>query len=182
MSGALDPQQAALLKLLDQVWNDPKIGSSVRHRAKELNPQIQIPDEHPVAVEVRSELSETQKRLQSLEKLYEEQKTATASREAENKLRADLGKAQSRFKLTDDGMAGTIKLMQERQISDPEAAAALYVDSLPKQAPTVGSSIFAPEFNLFGTKSKDDAWEALHTDPDKFFRDTVNQVFSEMPA
>ena len=57
------------------------------------------------------------------------------------------------------------------------------MDGLPKAPPSAGSSNLYPgDFNLFGTKDKDDAWETLHTNPDKFFRDTVRAVFDEMPA
>jgi hypothetical protein len=176
-------QELALLNLLNQVWHDPEVGAQVRKRAKALNPQINIPDEHPVALEVKSELSATQKRLEAMEKMYQEEREKATQREMETDLRSRLGKAQDRFKLTDDGLQGTIKLMQERQISDPEAAAALYVDSLPKSKPsTASSNIFPGEFNLFGTKAKDDNWEKLHTNPDNFFRDVVNDVFREMPV
>lgn len=183
MSETTSAQEQALLKLLGEVWTDPEIGETVRKRAKVLNPAINIPDDNPVAVSVKRELSETQKRLEAMEKLYKESADKAEAKNAEADLRDRLGKAQARFKLTDDGMAGTIKLMQERMISDPEAAAALYVDSLPKNKPAAGSSpMFPGEMNLFGTKSKDDAWELLHTNPDKFWRDTVNDVFAEMPA
>ena len=40
-------QQQALLKLFDQVWNDPNVGQNVRRRAKELRPEINIPDDRP---------------------------------------------------------------------------------------------------------------------------------------
>jgi len=176
-------QEVALLKLLEQVWSDPEIGSTVRKRAKALNPNISIVDDNPVALEVRGELAATQDKLSALQKMFEEQQQKAERSRQETDLRSALGKAQDRFKLTDDGMAGTIKLMQERQISDPEAAAALYVDSLPKQKPSVASSnMFPGDFNLFGTKTKDDAWTDLHTNPDKFFQNVVNDVFNEMPA
>ena len=135
-----------------------------------------------IVAEVRSELGATQRRLEAMEKLYEEQSQKAGQRELETDLRSRLGKAQDRFKLTDDGLAGTIKLMQERQISDPEAAAALYVDGLPKNKPSTASKMFPNEFNLFGTKNKADEWEKLHTNPDGFFADVVNEVFREMPV
>lgn len=188
MSGTLAPdaaraQEQALLGLLSQLWGDVEVGETVRRRAKALNPQIAIPDEHPVAVQVRGELSKTRDEVAALQKLLDEQKAAAAQREAEADLRSRLGKAQDRFRLTDDGLAGTIKLMQDRQISDPEAAAALYVDSLPKASPSSASPVMpSNKLNLWGTTSKDDAWEKLHTDQDGFFADVVNQVFTEMPA
>jgi hypothetical protein len=183
MSGDVSAQERSLLGLFESLWQDPKVGSDMRRRAKELNPNVRIPDDHPVAVEVRGELSEALKKVDLLQKMFDETQAKSAARDAETDLRSKLGKAQDRFRLTDEGMAGTIKLMQDRQISDPEAAAALYVDGLPKAKPsTPSSSVFTGKLDLFGTTSRDDQWEKLHTDGEGFFRDVVNEVFNEMPV
>lgn len=176
-------QERALLGLFNQLWNDPEQGEVVRRRAKALNPDIAIPDDNPVAVAVRGELKETREKVSALERILEETRAATAQKEAETELRGKIGKAQDKYKLTDEGLQGTIKLMQERQISDPEAAAALYLDNLPKVAPQSASPVMpSSKFNLFGTGAKDDVWEKAHTDQDGFFADVVNQVFTEMPV
>ena len=189
MSGAQDPaaqvraQEAALLGMLNQLWGDVEVGESVRKRAKALNPNIAIPDENPVAVAVRRELATEREKREALEKQISDDRAERMQRDAEASLRNALGRAQDRFKLTDEGMAGTIKLMQERQIADAEAAAALYVDSLPKAKPSAASNFQIPgKFNMFGTTARDEAWEKLHLDQEGFFADVVNQVFSEMPA
>ena len=177
-----DAQKDALLGLFNRLWNDPEKGADIRRRAKELHPEITIPDEHPAALAANKRIDELSAQTSALQKMLDERAQSDAQREAESRLRDSLGKAQSRFKLTDEGMAGTIKLMQERQIADPEAAAALYVDSLPKNAPAPATSMLpGGKFNLFGTTAKDDAWEKLHVDPDGYFADVVNQVFSELP-
>lgn len=177
----MSDQSAELLKLLNQLWADEKVGETVRRRAKEIRPEITIPDDHPVAVKVRGEVHNLRGQLSDLQAklLASEQEKANAL--AESTLREALGKAQSRFKLTDDGMAGTIKLMQERQIADAEAAAALYVDSLPKNGPSVPNAFLPKKMNLFGTTNVDEQWRSLHENPDQFFADTVNAVLSEMP-
>ncbi len=184
MSGTTDParaQETALLGLLEQLWGDSEVGETVRKRAKALNPQIRIPDDNPVAVKALNALEQTQQKLSALETLIAERDKEAKQRADEADLRTRLGRAQDRFKLTDDGLTGTIKLMQERQIADPEAAAALYVDGLPKTKPTTASNFMPDKLNLYGTQQKDDAWEKLHTDPDQFFADVVNKVFTEMP-
>jgi hypothetical protein len=173
-------QEQALLGLLNQIWGDPEVGEQVRPRAKALNPAITKPDEHPVVVGTQTALRAAEQRVSALETLMAEQAAKANQTAEENRLRTSLGKAQERFKLTDEGLAGTIELMQSRQIADPEAAAALYVDGLPKQKPSTGSN-FLPsnKLNLFGTSQQDAAWEQLHTDPDQFFADTVNRIVSD---
>lgn len=176
-------QERALLGLLNQVWTDPKVGSAVRKRAKELNPQITIPDEHPVAVQANERMDALEAQNAALQKMLDEQRAERERRDQEAKLREGIGRAQDRFRLTDDGVAGTIKLMQDRQIADPEAAAALFVDSLPKAKPTQGSTILPrTDFNLYGSRSGGDDWNKLLSDRDGFFADVVQSVFDEMPA
>jgi hypothetical protein len=185
MSATVDPeaQKNALLGLFNTLWGDSEVGEQVRRRAKALNPALAIPDDNPVAVRAFKALGETNEKVAALEKLLADRDAADRQRGAESALREDLGRAQSRFKLTDDGLAGTIKLMQEKQISNAEAAAALYVDSLPKTSPSAASSVMpSNKLNLWGTTAKDADWEKLHVDPDGYFADVVNQVFTEMPV
>lgn len=182
MSDAATAQSAALLKLFNDLWGDVEVGEQVRRRAKALRPDITIPDDHPLANKFRTELQAERAAREALEASLTQERQAAAQARAEAELRANLGKAQSRFALTDEGMAGTIKLMQERQIADAEAAAALYVDTLPKAKPSSATSFLPQKMNLFGTTAKDDAWEKLHVDQEGFFADVVNQVFLEMPV
>ena len=60
-------QQQALLKLFDQVCNDPNVGQNVRRRAKELRPEINIPDDHPVAKEARTKIEGLETQVNSLQ-------------------------------------------------------------------------------------------------------------------
>jgi len=183
MSGTVaDPQKEALLKIFNDLWGDSEVGEPMRRRAKVLHPEISIPDDHPVAAGVRRELAAERSAREALEKRLADQDAANAQARAEAELRAALGRAQSRFKLTDDGLKKTMELMESERISNAEAAAALYVDSLPKAPPSAPANAYFPgKFNLFGTTAKDEAWEKLHTDPDGFFADTVSDVFREMP-
>jgi len=186
MSGtapAADPHQAALLKLFNELWVDPDVGESVRRRAKTIRPEISIPDDHPVAAGVRRELAVERAAREALQKQIDDDRTARQAEAAEAKLRGDLGRAQTRFKLTDQGLQDTMRLMQERQIADAEAAAALYVENLPKAAPSSPANNLMPgKFNLFGTTARDDRWEKLHTDEAGYFADVVNEVFAEFSS
>jgi|GEM_PF-4520908 hypothetical protein len=184
MSGTAAPDpKDQLVSILNTLWGDPDLGESVRRKAKEKFPQITIPDDGPVATSVRRQLDAERAAREALEKRLADRDAAEATARAESDLRNSLGRAQSRFKLTDDGLKGTMALMQERQIADAEAAAALYVDSLPKAPPSSPANAYFPgKFNLFGTTAKDDQWELFHTDPDAAFAKVVSEVFTEMPV
>jgi uncharacterized protein (UPF0147 family) len=176
-------QQQALLKLFDQVWNDPNVGQNVRRRAKELRPEINIPDDHPVAKEARTKIEGLETQVNSLQTMLTEYKSAGQQEKAEAALRKQLGDVQAKFKFTDDGMAKVIETMQSRQLADPEAAALIYRESIPKappQSPT--ARMFDTKADMWGTTKRDEQWEKLHVDPDGFFADVVAEVFSEMPA
>lgn len=176
--------QREMLTLFDQIWNAPDVGAQVRRKAKELRPQIQIPDEHPIVTEARAQRAEIETKLTGLETAFNDYRTAAETKSAETRLRTQLGEVQDRFKFTDEAMANVVKTMQDRQLADPEAAALLYRESLPKSPPSSANNrLFSDnKADMFGTTKQDEAWEKLHTDPDAFFTDTVNQVFSEMPV
>jgi hypothetical protein len=176
-------QLRAAMSLFEQVWGDPTIGEQVRKRAKEIKPDIVIPDDHPVAKRALAELADTKTALETLRGEYQQDKAARQQERAEAKLRADLGTVQERFHFTDDAMAKTIEIMQERQLADPEAAALIYRESLPKAAPQSHSAkFFDGKADMFGTTRVDEQWRTLHENPDQFFADVVNEVFTEMPA
>jgi len=183
MSGTAPDPKDQLVNILNTLWGDPDIGEPLRRKAKEKFPNITIPDDHPVATGVRKELASERAAREALQARLDAIETTRTAETAERQLRDNLGRAQSRFKLTDEGLQGTMKLMQERQIADAEAAAALYVDSLPKVAPASPASAYMPgKFNLFGTTAADEQWRKLHEDQDGYFADVVNQVFTEMPV
>ncbi len=175
-------QLRTLAQLFDKVWNDPEAGENFRRAAKKHNPNITIPDEHPVAMRQRAELDETKTALTGLQTAFEEYKTAAETEKQTAKIREQLGAVQTKYGLTDEGMTKAIEIMQQRNLADPEAAALLYRESLPKAPPQGASSkIFDTRADMFGTTRQDERWEKLHTDEPGFFADVVNEVFSEMP-
>lgn len=172
-----------LNQMLDTIWTDPKVGEQVRRRMKEIDPTIPIPDDHPVAAQLTGQLKDTQSALDKLREEYAADKLANSTKDQESNLRKVIGEVQTKRGMTDESVDGTIKMMQDRGIADFDAAAALYLEGVPKAKPQSASSrMFDTKPNLFGTQTKDDQWEQLHTDPDSFFRDQVNAVFEEMPV
>lgn len=169
--------------IFDGLWNDPVVGEQVRLRAKEKNPEITIPDESPIALAAKKQVADLTTQVTGLSTALAEFQAKAAQKEGETALRKQLGDVQAKYGLTDDGMAKVIETMQQRQLADPEAAALLFRESIPKAPPVSATSRhFDTKADMFGTTRKDDAWEQLHTNPDAFFADVVNQVFSEIPA
>lgn len=183
LTAAQYTEQRRLLGMLDGLWNDPEVGSAVRRKAKERDPTIVIPDDHPVVKSALAQLGATNEQLEALRNEYANDKTARQNADLEGRLRTQLGEVQAKRNLTAEGMDGVIKIMQERQIADPDAAALLYLDSIPKPKPTASTSrFFDTKADMYGTTRQDEKWEQLHTDPDAFFADVVNDVLAEMPV
>lgn len=175
-------EQRRLLTMLDGLWNDPEVGSAVRQAAKKKDPSIVIPDDHPVVKSALARVTATDEQLEALRKEFADDKTARANTDLEAKLRTQLGEVQSKRNLTAEGMDGVIKIMQERQIADPDAAALLYLDGIPKPKPTASTGhFFDTKADMYGTTRQDEKWEQLHTDPDAYFASVVNEVLAEMP-
>jgi hypothetical protein len=172
--GAYDNARSALA-LFEQLWGDPEVGATVRKKAKALNPAISIPEDHPI-------IKDRDSRLEALEKTLHEYKAGVENEKAEAALRKQLGEVQSKFGFTDETMATVVQTMVDKSIADPEAAALKVRESLPKPKPTSASSQWLDNRpNLFGTQKADERWEQLHTDPDSFFADTVDEILKEMP-
>lgn len=185
MSGHVDetPQLKALAELFGKLWNDPEHGELIQRTAKKHKPDITTLDDNPVVVRTRAQLAEIDTKYTGLQAAFEDYKSKADQEKAEAKLRESLGKVQERFKFTDEKMADVIKVMQDRQLVDPEAAALVVRESIPKTPPQSASSkFFDTKADLYGTTRKDERWEQLHTDPDAFFADVVNEVFAEMPV
>lgn len=186
MSDTVNPETAqlkALAQLFGQLWNDPEHGETIQRAAKKHKPDITILDDNPVVVKTRAQLAEMETKTTALQTAFDEYRAGAEREKAESKLRESLGKVQTQFGFSDEKMADVIKTMQDRQLVDPEAAALIVREAMPKTPPQSASSkFFDTKADMWGTTRRDEKWEKLHTDPDGFFADVVNEVFTEMPA
>ena len=174
--------------LLDEVWNDPKHGLALKRAVKDKRPNVSIPEIDVPDVVLRP-INDQMSALQAAMAKQSEELAALRQADADAKLagkfRASLDGAKARFGLTDEGVEATLNIMRERQIADPEAAAALHIASLPKAKPAshrdaaaYGGSSFA---NLYGMQ--DGSGDTLlHTNPDAFFDREVAAVMNEFAA
>lgn len=122
-------------KLLDDVWNDPKHGLALKRAVKDRRPDVSIPEidvPDVVLKPINDQMAAMKGMLDKTSAELAEMRQATTDRDMETKFRSRLDGAKTRFGLTDEGVERTIELMRERQIADPEAAAALHIASLPK--------------------------------------------------
>lgn len=169
--------------LLGKAWNDPDEGVAVQRALKKIKPDLQTMDDNPVVRAANKAREASDAKVTALQTAFDEYKTAAEQKEQEHALRRQLGDVQTKRGLTDEGMTKVIELMQERKLADPDAAALLYLDTIPKSKPQGGANKYfeSSKLNLFGTQSPDEAWRQLHESPDDFFAGVVNQVFEEMP-
>lgn len=154
-------------QLIDKLWNDGELGSSIRKAAKKEF-GIDIPDDHvePIRLEVQKELEAARK----------EREEARAEREAARKeaeeaamkrtLEQTISQARDKYSLTDDGMTKMLDRMKTTgNFSDAEAAAAWVAQQTPP--PVAANPSWLPQdMNLFGTKDgADEKFKQLHRDP-----------------
>lgn len=167
--------------LVDKLWFDPELGSAVRNRAKQLYPELQLPEDtvDPILAPLRKENETLKNRLDALEKERADEKKAI-----EDKKREDIDKdferkikqAREHFKLTDEGFDAMIARMKETSnYTDPMAAAAYIVSQNPPvETP---SNVLAPGMLDFaGSAVVDPKYKLLHQNPEQYFDNEVRSM------
>jgi hypothetical protein len=171
-------------KLLNGLWDHPEHGAVVKRAAKAVDPTLRVPEidvAEPMLAPIRAEIEEVKK---SAAEVREENARLRQEREEERQV-ADLGKAldaaQKKYRLTDDGMAEVKKLMAERHINDPPAAAAFVVSEIEPAAPMTGSNFAPQDANVFGIDGTSDDKDiaALHNDPVRWLDKAVPAIMAE---
>lgn len=187
MADELTPEQVIAQrsqKLVDALWADKTVGASVRARAKELFPDVSIPEDNinPLIAPVREQMDALKAEL---DKEREERAAERKEREETSQrqsMEQMLDAARNRFNLTDDGFDKMVARMKETgNYQDAEAAAAWVAQQQP--APQVGNKAnFLPKrldfFEHTGEGEASEDFKLLHRDPvaymDKSLNDFVN--------
>lgn len=189
----IDAAELATLKrskdLLGKLYGDKEIGSVVRRGLKRADPTLNIPEDvaDEVSAPINAKIKEIEESNKTLRERLEAKESADKDRDALADIHARINAVASKRKLTDDGKAGMIKLMQERQIADPEAAALLYLDTLPKAQPRRASTMLPGGLNLMQVNDKDDKtdaeaqafWENPEHAADNVVREILNEFVDE---
>lgn len=172
--------------LLGSLYADKDQGAAVRRALKKIDPSLQIPDEvaEQYAAPLRAENEELKKNLGELSKKFDDDRKSRQDEADLAKLTSSIDRAVSKHKLTEDGRAGLIKVMQERQIADADAAALVFKETLPKPQPTRAHTGPLPSaFNLLEVNTPKDKTDsevqAFWDNPQKAADDVVKSILEE---
>lgn len=179
--------------IIDRLWNDGELGTKVRSKAKELYPDITLPEEQmaPEIAPLRAEIATLKDALAQVKTDRDDERKKREESETKKTLEEALTSARQRFNLTDEGFDKMVARMKETgNYSDAEAAAAWVAQQTPPPKPA--GPAWAPQsLNLFGSKDHDEKWQLLHRDPiayqdaelteftrdpDKYVRETFGQA------
>jgi metal-dependent amidase/aminoacylase/carboxypeptidase family protein len=179
----VDPAKRAQA-LVDKLWGDKSAtGAAVRKAAKEMYPDINIPDEQAeiAAAPLKAEIEDMRGQLKSAMDRLAAKEKADEDMRVETDLSVKIAAAAREFNLTDSGKAKMMERMKETgNYTDAQAAAAYVVSQMPKPAPSNSPSWLPEAANLFGTQQRDEQFEALHKDPRKYMDDQLRE-FSRDP-
>lgn len=188
MADALTPEQIASKRaqdLVDSLWNDKTVGASVRAKAKELYPDVVIPEDtfDPIMAPMRDQMNALKA---DLDKEREERAAEKKEREEASQrvsMESMLDAARNRFNLTDDGFDKMVTRMKETgNYQDAEAAAAWVAQQQP--APQVNNKAdFLPKRLDFFANSGDDEgaedFKLLHRDPIAYMDKSLNDFVAD---
>jgi hypothetical protein len=174
------------LELVNKLWGDKDVGRTVRTKARELFPDSPATvDEQiePLLQPFKDEVAALTSQLATAREEREARDKADADARAELAMRGEFDQARSRFRLNEAGEELTLKLMRERGITSPLAAAALVVaDNPPPKDP---SGYLGPQnMNLYGSgqESQEERIKLLHKSPMDRFIDAEFADFLAEPA
>lgn len=176
------PAEDRAKSLLDRLWADGDLGPSVRRKAKEMFPDISLPEDtaEPIVAPVKAEVEALKTKLSDALERISKREQADEAVKTEAELSKKLSNARSAYNLTDSGFEKMVARMKETgNYSDADAAAAWVVAQTPKPKPSDSPSWLPKSSNLFGSQKKDEQWESLHKDPLKYMDDQLRQFASD---
>ena len=170
-------------KILDGLWDDENVGQTIQERAKTVDPKIRTDNERythvlrPITEKLTATETTAKELAEKLSKLEQEREDEKAL----NDLRKTLDSAQSKYRLTDEGMAEVKKIMAERNIADPMAAAAFVVSEIEPPKPVTGTNFGPADLNVLGIdgSAEDASTKALHKDPVRWLDQAVPAIMQE---
>jgi hypothetical protein len=179
---AIDPAARAQ-ELLESLWNDSSLGSKVRAKAKEMYPDVNIPEDQfsPMIAPLQNELNAAKEDLAAMraERLAEKEAREEAS--ARSNLEDALAGARQKYNLTDEGFDKMVARMKETgNYADADASAAWVAQQTP--AKTVNKADWLPrKINLFGSaeESEEADFKLLHINPLAYQDDQLSRFAAD---
>jgi hypothetical protein len=181
--------------LLDKLYSGKDTSTAFKRMAKQADPDgklIKVAD-----IDLADEL--TKPINDKLTALEEDNKKLRASIDEDKKQRkddADLFDINTRIDLvvkkrglTDEGRKGLIETMQKRQIADPDAAAAVYLESIPKPDSQRPSSILPQRLGKWDGSGRepfaghdDEKIKKFFADPEAAADEEIANILNEAAA
>lgn len=159
----------AAYTLLNGLYSSPKHGNTFKRLIKEAHPNASIPEIDAAAPYVE--------RLESFEKKFDDYLTKQEERKQDDEFNTAIRRLrESGF--TDDGIEAVKKLMVERKIPDPEAAAALFEKQNP--APVEPSTVTPPTWDLSEPAGDEESAKLLMEDEDAWGDREAARVLQEL--
>jgi len=169
-------------KLLDAVYTDPEFGHTVKKAVQKAEPSIRIPELAAEAA-IAPVLEQVGGIAAAVAKMNERLDAEALQRQQEaqaDRLAREMSQARTRYKLTEEGTAGMIALMQEKGITDPADAAELYVARNPPQKPASARTSYGSSYaDVSGLSTQADKEKLLLADPDRFFAQEIDEILSD---
>lgn len=181
----IDQTLARARDLVNKIWTDGDLGPKVRAKAKEMFPDISIPEEQvaPAIAPLAEENKKLREQFEALAKRIEDKDKADSDKQAQLSMEQALEKARKKYSLTDEGFEKMVARMREKgNFSDAESAAAWVASETPPPKPASGPSWAPQDLNLYGSKTANDDYKLLHTDTSAFFDKTVADILNESAA
>lgn len=147
-------------QLLDQLQAHPKTRRPFQQAVKEIHPDT-ITDEDRL-----KDAPEIQK-LTSLEQRFDDFLKKQSDKETDGAMSAAFDRLKTQQSFTDEGIESVKRLMVERKIPDPEAAAALWEKQNPPK-PIQPNSLFQSSGFGFGAKTDDPDLKLLFENEDAY--------------
>lgn len=174
--------------LLGKLVNNKEVGTRVKRDIMKVDETIKFPDldvADSYAEPLKAEIELTKKELAELKKERAEEKTKAEEKETLGDIYAKIDATVKKRKLTDEGREGLIKTMKERQIADPDAAALVYLDSLPKPKAARPSGHSSNRWDMYkgldgeNKEQQDAETKRLLADPMQFLDDKIVEILDE---
>jgi hypothetical protein len=148
--------------LLDKIGGNPKTRAQFLKLWKEVQPEVVIPEIDAATPHLEA-LETIKKEFQDFKKSLEDEKEEVKKKRTLEEIDAQIAKGRRKLKDTgwmDEGIASVEKLMQDRGISDYDAAAALWEKENPKEEPITPSNFGEPQWNLLADNQEDEGIKA----------------------
>lgn len=149
---------APTMAVLDKIGKNPKARQQYLKLWKEVQPDIVIP-ELDAATPHLERLDGFEKKFDAFVKTLEDEKTESQKKQTLEQIDAQIAKGRKKLKeqgWLDEGIASVEKLMQDRSISDYDAAAALWEKENPKDEPIIPSNFGESQWNLLSDNQSDE--------------------------